>query len=185
MGLIQDIQLLAHRRSLKQQLRHKGKSKGRGAVNLNNASSIGILFDASELADREAVLQYAEQLRKRGKRVSLLGYFDDATDSNSFAFKFFTRKQMDWALRPNNEEARDFIAQEFDLLLNIDPISKIHTEYIAALSKAKLRVGPSTEHTYCYDLMIDTTARAGLRPFIEQMEALLGKTNIQHEPAKV
>lgn len=177
--------MFAHRRSLKQQLRHKGKPKGRGTVNLNTASSIGILFDATELDGRNVVLQYAEQLRKRGKRISLLGYLNDFAESESYAFKFFNRKQMDWALRPISGDVKDFISQEFDLLLNIDPVSKVHTEYIAALSRAKLRVGPSTEHTYCYDLMIDIPASAGLRKFIEQMESLLGKTNVQHEPAKV
>lgn len=176
---------MAHRRSLAQQLRHKAAPRGKGAVNLKSAASIGILFDATELPAREVVLEYAEQLRKLGKRVSLLGYFDDAADSENYAFKFFNRKQMDWALRPNTEDVRDFIAQEFDLLLNIDPVSKVHTEYIAALSKAKLRVGPSTSHTYCYDLMIDIPAGAGPRRFIEQMEFLLGKTNVQHEPARV
>ncbi|MCB0572659.1 MAG: hypothetical protein KDC66_22985 [Phaeodactylibacter sp.] len=185
MGLLQDIRLMAHRRSLKRQLRHKSAAKGKGAVNLKNASSIGILFDATSLADRDDILHYAEQLRKRNKRISLLGFFNDATDSDNYPFKFFNRKQMDWALRPNSEDVREFIAQDFDLLLNIDPVSKVHSEYIAALSKAKLRVGPSTEHTYCYDLMIDTSAGAGLQPFIEQMEFLLGKTNVQHEPAQV
>ncbi len=185
MRILQNIREFAHYRSLKQELRTLARPKGREKINLQSANTIGILFDASQTDARETVQRYAEQLRKRGKRLTLLGYFDDVVEAENFPFKSFNYKQMDWALRPKTGEVQAFIRQEFDLLLNIDPVSKIHSEYIAALSKAKLRVGPSTEHTYCYDLMIEQPAKAGLSKFIEQMESLLGKTNVLHEPAHV
>ena len=185
MSLIQNIRTWAYRRSLKQQLRHRPEPSGKSKVNLNNAATVGILFDATELSVRDIVLAYAEKLRKQGKRIKLMGYFDDPTDSENYPFDYYNRKQVDWAYRPTGELVQSFIKQDFDLLMNINTGSLIHTEYIAALSRAKLRVGPCTEHTYCYDLMIDLSPRAGLKQFIEQAEALLGKTNIQHEAAPV
>ncbi len=175
----------AYRRSLKQQLYGRKEPKGKSETNLNNAKTVGILFDATELLRRDIVLEYAEKLRKQNKRIKLLGFFDDATDSENYPFDFYNRKQVDWAFRPKGEQVQSFIKQDFDLLMNIDSQSLIHTEYIAALSNAKLRVGPCTEHTYCYDLMIDLSPRAGLKQFIEQAETLLGKTNIKHEAAPV
>lgn len=186
MSFIQDIRIWAYRRSLKQGLRRRVEPQGRGDVNLDNAQTIGILFDATELSARDIIIQYAEQLRKRGKRsIKLLGYFDDPTDSENYPFDYYNRKQVDWAFRPKGEQVQAFIKQPFDLLMNINSQSLIHTEYIAALSNAKLRVGPCTEHTYCYDLMIDLSPKAGLKQFIEQAETLLGKTNIKHEAAPV
>jgi len=185
MSLIQNIRTWAYRRSLKQQLRHRMEPKGKGEVNLNTAKTVGILFDATELSTRDLVLEYAEKLRKRNKRIKLLGYFNDPTDSAHYPFDFYNRKQVDWAFRPTGERVQAFIRQEFDLLMNINLVSLIHTEYIAALSHAKLRVGPCTEHTYSYDLMIDLSPRSGLKQFIEQAETLLGKTNIKHEAASV
>lgn len=185
MNFIQNIRTWAYRRSLKQQLRHRKEPKGKSQANLNNAVTVGILFDATELATRDVVLEYAEKLRKQNKRIKLLGYFDDPTDSEHYPFDYYNRKQVDWAQRPTGEQVRSFIKQDFDLLMNINSESLIHTEYIAALSNAKLRVGPCTEHTYCYDLMIDLSPKSGLKQFIEQAEALLGKTNIHHEAAPV
>lgn len=186
MRFIQNMRMWAYRRSLKQQLRKRPEPQGKGEVNLNNANTIGILFDATELSVRDTILHYVENLRKRGKRsIKLLGYFDDLTDSENHPFDYYNRKQVDWAFRPQGEQIQNFIKQDFDLLMNINPASLIHTEYIAALSHAKLRVGPYTEHTYCYDLMIDLSPQAGLKQFIEQMETLLGKTNIKHEAAPV
>jgi hypothetical protein len=183
MTLLEKIRDFAHQRTLKQALRQKARPQGRDQVNLHSAQNIGILFDASQTDDRETILRFAERLRKQGKRVSLLGFFDDVVEADHFPFKSFNYKQIDWALRPNAETVKEFTAQEFDLLLHLEPVAKTYSEYIAALSNAKLRVGPSTEHTYCYDLMIDQPAKAGLSRFIQQVEFLLGKTNVLHEPA--
>lgn len=185
MSFMQDIKMWAYRRSLKQQLRHRQEPTGKGEANLNNAETVGILFDATELSVRDVVLEYAEKLRKRSKRVKLLGYFDDLTDSENYPFDYYNRRQVDWAFRPAGQKVQDFLKHDFDLLMNINTVSLVHTEYIAALSNAKLRVGPFTEHTYCYDLMIDLDPRSGLKQFIEQAETLLGKTNIKHEAAPV
>ena len=185
MSFINDIRTWAYRRSLKQQLRYRTEPKGRGEANLKNAVTVGILFDATELAARDVVLAYSDKLRKQGKRVKVLGYFNDPTDSENYPFEYYNHKQVDWAYRPKGEEVLSFIKQDFDLLMNINTESLIHTEYIAALSNAKLRVGPFTTHTYCYDLMIDLSPNAGLKPFIEQAETLLGKTNVQHEATPV
>ena len=175
----------AYHRSLKQQLRGRREPNGRNEINLSNAKTIGILFDATELDARDVILEYADALRKKNKRVKLLGYFDNPTDSENYPFDYYNRKQVDWAFRPKGEQVTSFLKQGLDLLMNINSKSLIHTEYIAALSNAKLRVGPCTEHTYCYDLMIELSSHSGLRQFIEQAEALLGKTNIQHEAAPV
>ncbi|MCB9052494.1 MAG: hypothetical protein H6556_23925 [Lewinellaceae bacterium] len=185
MSFIHDIKMWAYHRSLKQQLRHRQEPTGKGEANLDNANSIGILFDATELSTRDTVLAYAEKLRKRNKRIKLLGYFDDPTDSENYPFEYYNRKQVDWASRPKGEQVQAFIKHDFDLLMNVNTVSLLHTEYIAALSNAKLRVGPCTEHTLCYDLMIDLSPQSGLKHFIEQAETLLGKTNIKHEAAPV
>ncbi len=185
MSFIQDMRMMVYKRSLKRKLQQRPASREMGAVNLKNAQAIGILFNASTVSSRNTILKYAEELRKRGKRIKLLGYFDDLTDSENFPFDFYNQKMVDWAYRPKGEAVASFIDQAFDLLMHIDAQTNTHTEYIAALSKAKLRVGPYTEHTYCFDLMIDLSPQAGLRQFIEQMETLLGKTNTEHEAAPI
>ena len=98
--------------------------------------------------------------------------------------KYFNLKNIDWAYRPNGEDVSNFIQQSFDLLINLETTTKSSSEYIAALSKANLRIGPYTENTFCYDLMIDT-GNKDLDHFIKEIERVLQKTNNSHEAAKI
>lgn len=152
------------------------------SMDLNAAKSIGLLLDATDLADREVVLKFAESLRKQDKEVKLLAYFSGSAKVANFIFTHFTQKDLDWALRPKNRDVQKFINQPFDILINLTPHGSLPLEYIAAFSKAKFRVGPSTDKTYCYELMIDSPAKKDLQSFIQQVTFFINKMNTTHEP---
>lgn len=162
-----------------------GVRRDRKRVNLDSAQSVALLFDATELGARDFVLQYANQLRDLNKKVKLLGFVEGNPEKTEFAFPCFTRKQVNWALQPKGPEVEEFLNQSPDVLIFLSAEPLPWLEYIAALSKAHLRIGPATEHTYCFDVMIDTGNRADLRQFVRQMELLLKKTNVSHATAQV
>ena len=54
-------------------------------------------------------------------------------------------------------------------------------EYITALTPAGLRIGPATDNTRCYDLMLDVPADTTPQSFFKQMENLLGKIQVRNE----
>lgn len=151
------------------------------SMDLSSAQSIGILLDATELAGREVVLKFADNLRKQGKNVKLLAFFGGDAKVANFVFTHFTKKDLDWALRPKNQDVKKFMNTPFDILINLTPHGSLPLEYIAAFSKAKFRVGPSTEKTYCYELMIDTAAKKDLHSFIQQVTFFINKMNTTHE----
>ena len=152
------------------------------SMDLSTAKSIGLLLDATDLAEREAVLKFSEQLKKEGKEVKLLAFFSGDAKVANFAFPHFTKKDLDWTLRPKSREIKKFIDQPFDILINLTPYGSLPLEYIAAFSKAKFRVGPSTDKTYCYELMIDTAAKKDLSSFIKQVTFFINKMNTTHAP---
>lgn len=153
----------------------------RNSISLEKAQTIGILFDATRPEDRDTVLKYAGKLEKAGKKVTLLGFFNTRLKSASFPFKFFDKKNLDLALRPKNPISIEFADRTFDLLLNLSNKKQVPLNYVAALSKAKFRVGPSINNTFCYDLMIEHDEKKGLTAFIEQIVHYLGK--MKPEPA--
>lgn len=157
----------------------------RPIVPFESASTVGLLFEATDLDKREIVLAYAKKLRKKGKKVKLLGYFNNHIDNSNFTFRHFNRKDIDWALRPTGKEVTEFLQHKLDVFINLSTETKSYTEYIAALVNAPLRVGPCTEHTFCYDLMIDLAGKKTLNAFIQQVEQLLKITNTRHETAKI
>ena len=157
----------------------------RRAVTYESAQTVGILFDATELSQRDAVLQFSKKLKEKNKRVKLLGFFNNKQDVNNYSFKAFNKNEVDWLMRPKSEAVEYFNRNTFDLLIGIYQGDNLPLEYIAALSKAHLRVGPYTDNTYCYDLMIDTNKR-DLEDFIKQLEFYLSRMNSsKHEAATI
>ncbi len=183
MGWIKNIRLQLHHYFLQKKL--KSLRRETRSVNWEDANTIGILFNATELNDRRTVLRYKEKLKNEGKQVKLLGYFNSEQSDPNFTFRHFNRKQIDWALRPSSPQIDEFMGFQFDLLLNLESRTRLHSEYIAALSKAHLKVGPVSRNTECYDLMIDASDHMNIDSFIKQIEALLKKTQSRNETANI
>ncbi len=173
MELFEQLRTRFHHRLLRNELPvHQVK---RHSVFLNNATTVGLLFDATAKDSRDTVLRFADRLKNKGKEVKLLGYFNEKLKSADFTFDHFDKTQLDWALRPRKEVASAFVLQRFDLLLNLSQKTVLPLDYIAAHSKARFRVGPFTENTVCYDLMIDQDERKGLDAFLQQVLYYLEK----------
>ena len=183
MGLIKMVRLRFQRHFLNKELKQRHRSPQ--SMNWRDAKSIGVLFDATDLDIRQTALKFKEKLKKEGKKVRLLGFFDGDQNNANFTFAHFNRKQIDWAFRPAAREVQEFIETPFDLLLNIEPITREHTEYIAALSRARLKVGPVADYFDCYDLMIEAADNRNVHAFIQQTEGLLKKTQTRHEAVQV
>ncbi|HKK77299.1 MAG TPA: hypothetical protein VJ953_19630 [Saprospiraceae bacterium] len=183
MSLLQNARAYFRARRIKKQL-EKQSSFLKKRVNINSAKNIGILFDATRLDTRQAALQYADQLKKQRKKVKLLGYFDVKQSKDaSHAFPFFDKKHLDWYFIPRSKEIDFFLQQNFDIFVFLNPISSHYSEYIAALTKASLKVGPISSELDCYDLMLDVKNKATLTDFIKQLQLVLQKTNQEHEAA--
>jgi hypothetical protein len=174
MGMIQNIREYFHQRFLKEALQ-KPVSAARKRVNLNTSKTIGILFDATDHTSQTQVMDYADALRLSGKRVHLLGAVDTDHEDGSFPFPSFSRKQIDWALRPKGRAVDQFLETEFDLLVHLNSKPKLVLDFIALQAKAHLKVGPFLDQNI-YDLMIDNPS-CSIPEFIREMETLLHKTN--------
>lgn len=185
MGWFANLRLGWHRKKLLQYLEHQQQRSAKGQVSWSHAKRIGILFNASEADMRKQVLQYAERLRSQKKQVQLLGFLPQQQEGQEYAFPVFTAKDIDWLYRPSGEAAEAFRNEPFDLLLDLSLSEDLSRAYLCALANASLKVGPSTELTYAYDLMIEVPASAGLKGFIQHMENLLDKTNRKNEPAQL
>ncbi|MFT4762829.1 MAG: hypothetical protein ACI9XO_003900 [Paraglaciecola sp.] len=151
------------------------------SMDLGSAKSVGLLLDATDLAGREVVLKFSDKLKKEGKEVKLLAFFGGDAKAANFVFPHFTKKDLDFALRPKTAELKKFMEKPFDILINLTPHGSLPLEYIAAFSKARFRVGPSTDKTYCYELMIDTVAKKDLQSFLQQVTFFINKMNTTHE----
>jgi len=179
MSWLHDQKLRWHRYFLRKALR--GRPENRYSLPYQQIFSVGIFFEATGLDERESVLAYAERLKKDGKQVALLGYFDNQIENPNYTFPHFNKKDLDWSLRPQKKEVAAFIQQPLDLLILAFPHSHYLAEYIGALSPAHMRLGPISDQMNSYDIMIDSGSEKAVGAFLEQADQLLKKRIKTHE----
>lgn len=177
---IQKLRSKLFKSALKKELQYKRFT--RKSLSLEEAHSVGILFDATNPEMRQTVLNFARRLKNQDKKVRLLGYIHTNQKEDNPSFPHFKKKEVDFSFRPKTETAKEFLSRNFDLLINLSPKNLPWLDYLAALSPAKFRVGQVSENTAAYDLMIETRQPGNLEHFIRQMEYFLNKMATHYEP---
>lgn len=181
MNLVQKLKNWLFERKLKQAtLTNKTKHQ---SVHFDKAKTIGLLFDGTELPEREKVLAYAARLKKEGKRVKLLAFMDNKVDNSGFTFKSFNRDELDFSNCPKSDEVKTFINEPLDLLINLSLRPTSPFKLILASSKARFRVGLYDPTANFYELMIDLPAKNDINKFISQVEVYLNKMQTTYEAA--
>lgn len=155
-----------------------------------SAGSVGIVFDAGREQTRKEVFELASTLRKHGKMVRLLGFYDVKNEpapvqvEKKTDFEFFTRKDLSWIEQPRGEKVSAFLQGKFDLLLSLNPDDLLPLQWLAVQSPAPMKIGMATERLNDFDLAIETPRERGIRYFIEQLNLYLDKIVLsKHEPA--
>jgi hypothetical protein len=169
---------LGQLRFLKEVQKQKYKAE---VIAYDQASSIGILYDATDERDYETVKAYVKTVRGQHKKdILAMGFVDKKklppAQFAQYGLDFFTRSDLDFRLIPNNPIVKNFIDQKFDILINLNSGSCFPLRYIAALSKCRFRVGRyDQKNTSCYDMMIHLSGDTPLKEVIEETEHFLRK----------
>lgn len=129
------------------------------ACSINNAKTIGILFNATHQISFDIVKEMVKDLSVRKNKIEVLGFVDSKNLIDHYlyrkGFEFFTHKQLNWYYKPIEENVNSFIEKKFDILINLSLDEPYPIQYIAALSKAKFKVGKYSTENECLDFMID------------------------------
>ncbi|MBP6335602.1 MAG: hypothetical protein KA444_09035 [Bacteroidia bacterium] len=174
---------LGQLRFIKEIQKHKYSAE---VVNFDAASSIGILYDATDERDYESVKAYVKKVRTQYKKdILAMGFVDKKklppSQFAQYGLDFFTRKDLDIRLIPSNPIVKNFIGQKFDILINYNSGNCFPLRYIAALSKSRFRVARyDQKNTDCYDVMIHIKGDPALKEVIEETEHFLRKINPAH-----
>ena len=162
----------------------------REAVGFDEARKIGLLYDATNEKNYEAVKAYLKTVRKEQKEIFALGYVDKKELPKSqfaqYGIDFFTRKNLSWRMVPGNLAVENFITESYDIVINLAPNSCFPLRYIAAVSHARFRVGRfDKRNTGCYDLMLNIGHDIAIEELLVQFENYLRLIKSTHAIQKV
>lgn len=156
-------------------------------VSIQDARSIGIVFNAKDEFTFKIIREFAQELRGGGlRKVKALGFVPKAEVAaflqSSQDFDFFSREDFNWFYKPQGRKVVGFTSEEFDILLDLRISKSIPLLFIIGLSRAHFKVGRfSDKFKEYYDLMIDVKEGAELSYLIEQMKHYLSMINEKNE----
>ena len=148
-------------------------------VSFDDANKIGLLYDATEEHDSETVKNYVKSLRANSKKdILALGFVDKKVLHQSqyaqVGLDFFTQKDLNFQMIPNDTVVKNFINNNFDILINVDNGKCFPLRYISAMSKARFRVGRySNTNIVYFDMMVKLKGEIPIRTAIDEIEHFL------------
>lgn len=158
--------------------RMQGNSPVRVGFKRNKKNSYGLLVDASSPDDRNIAIAFAEELRKEGNRVKILGYVDGKSEGIGLSFDVFNASDLTkFSKVPKSSQVITFMETPFDVLINLSIKENYKPiEYICAVSKAAFRIGPwHIPEENVYDLCIPREDTTNLKGWINEVKHTLQK----------
>lgn len=148
------------------------------AFNIEKASTIGIIYNATNRTEADVVKKFIQHLKEERKEVLSLGYIDSKDSSNIVTphlnYTYFDKRNLSKAQVPNGTDANNFLNKPFSILIDLNMNDCFPLEYISSLSKAKFKVGAEGGYrdSAC-DLLIDISKNPKLDFLIIQIKHYL------------
>jgi hypothetical protein len=138
---------------LKNQIRHPI------ICNIDHVQHIGIIYNATEYVSFEIIRNLVKDLSHDSRKITVLGYVDSKKLIDHYlyrkGFDFFSKNELNWYSKPVSTVVDHFIAEPFDLLINLSLEEYYPIRYITALSAASFKAGKFSPDEIHLDFMID------------------------------
>lgn len=152
-------------------------------VNLSNARTVGLLFLINDRNNYEQVHKFTQYLHEQHKNVKVIAYLNEKNAPSYYTpnitFEILTKKNISFFGIPKREKINTFVTSEFDMLIDLTEAEILPLRYIAALSKARFKVGRGEKNASIYDFMFNLKASASLNDYISTIKSYLLNFNIK------
>lgn len=124
--------------------------------NSNKIESMGIIINADETQDLEAIKTIATALQIRPNKLRIIAFTASKKEVTYSWETCFNPKDFTWNGKINNVELQGFLDTEFDVLISYYSKDVLELKYVTAASKAHFKVGIFQLDKRFNDLIIKT-----------------------------
>ena len=156
--------------------------------NLADASKVGIVYLCRDEADHNYVRNYVKRIKEEHgiSKIMALGYVDDKDIPSYLSarlnFDQFCQKDLDWFRKPSGNTVENFIAEEYEVLIDLTLEDVLPIQHVVARSNARFKVGRFSNGNRRYlDMLIDMAGSQSLPQLISQVDRYLLMVN-RREP---
>ncbi len=153
----------------------------RHVFNLKTGRTIGIVYDATDPATLDTILEFHMELMKRGRKVWVLGFINAKEVPAHYLFRkdfiYFCKKDLNWYGRPVEKDVVRFIKTPFDILIDLSLTDHFVFDFIRGTSPARFKVSRYREGDPYADMMLSLEKDDSLEYFIEVVTRYLETIN--------
>ncbi len=160
------------------------------ARNIGMARKVAIVYVVDDEAAHNQVRNYVKRIKEELgiSKVMALGYFDDKVLPHflhaRLNFDAICQKDLNWYRIPAGNTVENFMAEEYDIIIDLTLKDRLPIQYIVAKSRARFKVGRLSEgNKRILDMMIDMAGSQSLPQLIQQMHHYLMMVNGKPEPS--
>ncbi|QXP58236.1 DUF6913 domain-containing protein [Olleya sp. HaHaR_3_96] len=118
--------------------------------------TIGVLVDSQQFSDLEWINQLAKSLKVNANNLKILSLFNNEKKEIALFGNTFSEKDLGWRGVIKSQTAKDFIAMNFDLLINLYETDALALQLVTAATNAQFKVGIYNARQDINDLIIET-----------------------------
>ena len=179
MKFLEDIKLRIGQFVFQREIKFNKRLKE--VCNLNDAKSIGILYDATSEKQINQIKPFVDYFFELRKDVKALGYVNSKQlaycHTPKLQYDFFYEKDLNWYYKPQNYIIDNFINKEYDILINLCDSSCIPIKYLVASSIARFKIGQHEEGYEIYDLMISLNDDKSIKKLMSEIKHYINLIN--------
>ena len=159
------------------------------ARNIAQARKIGIVYRAEDETAHVHVRNYVKRIKEELGigQVMALGFTDEKELPHylhpRLNFEAVSRKDLNWYRIPQGNTVQNFMAEEYDIVIDLTLADRLPVQYVMARSRSRLKVGRLSDgNKHILDIMIDMAGANSLPQLIQQVHHYLLMVNARPEP---
>lgn len=160
------------------------------ARNLGLARKVGIVYLVEDEAAHNHVRNYVKRIKDELgiNNIMALGFSDEKVLPHylhaKLNFDAICQKDLNWYRIPQGNTVKNFMAEEYEILIDLTLQDRLPIQYIMAGSRARFKVGRLSEsNKRILDMMIDMAGSQSLPQLIQQVHHYLMMVNAKPEPS--
>ena len=134
----------------------------------NKIKKVGLIIDEVYFNDKVKLIQELTLNGILPSDIEFIAFRDTIKKNEIFDYSVFSNKDMSWNETFATQQANDFIAKKFDLLISYYDVEKAPLMLMTLHSKADFKVGFSSVDKRLNQFMIDTNAE-NYKVFINEL----------------
>lgn len=160
------------------------------ARNIGAARKVAIVYVVEDETAHNHVRNYVKRIKEDLgiSNVMALGFVEQKVLPHylhaKLNFDAISLKDLNWYRIPHGNTVQNFMAEEFDVIIDLTLEDRLPIQYIMAKSRSRFKVGRwSDSNKKILDMMIDMAGARSLPQLIQQVHRYLLMINSKHEPS--